>query len=180
MVGILQTFMIPLLAHGVWFHFKTCDISLYLMFNLCIYSGLQLPQCNRLVDWKREEVFHDGTIWPRQQKDPLLRVHRPGGALLYAVLHSNTHSELMGCKVTGFSVLWEMFSHRDMDAVFYPIMRRFLHGIQQMSLLKEKRCLGHLSLFKPLLSLSRVTYSMYILVVQTYHGPTFTYWFKVE
>lgn len=28
MVGILQMFKIPLLAHGVWFHFKACDIFL--------------------------------------------------------------------------------------------------------------------------------------------------------
>lgn len=64
MVGILQMFTILL---PCWH--MGCGFILSLVtspFNLCIYSGLQLPQCNWLVDWKREEVFHDGAIWPRQ------------------------------------------------------------------------------------------------------------------
>lgn len=66
------------------------------VFHILVYSGLQFSQCNWPVDWKREEVFHDGTIRPRQQKDPVLRVRRPGRALLPAVLSSDTDPELMG------------------------------------------------------------------------------------
>lgn len=66
------------------------------MFYILVYSGLQFSQCNRPVDWKREEVFHNGAIRPRQQKNPVLRVHRPGRGLLPAVLSSDTDPELMG------------------------------------------------------------------------------------
>lgn len=64
--------------------------------NILVYSGLQFSQCNWPVDWKCEEVFHNGPIRPRQQKDLVLHDHRFGRGLLPAVLSSVTTPELMG------------------------------------------------------------------------------------
>lgn len=66
------------------------------VFNILVYSGLQLSQCNWPVDWQREEVFHNGPIRPRQQKDLVLHVRRFGCGLLPAVLSSVAAPELMG------------------------------------------------------------------------------------
>lgn len=92
------------------------------VFNILVYSGLQFSQCNWSVDWKREEVFHNGPIRPRQQKDLVLHVRRFGCGLLPAVLSSVTAPELMGRLLifwNSFSVLWEYlgccvwFSHEE-------------------------------------------------------------------